>query len=179
MPTISEDVASLSEILWSAFIERASEEDRENLSVKTALLHLEDPEAKASLRVLETFIMALKEGLEEIPVFDISQLNLSVPIDLMPTIFFIRTTAIEQYQLEAKLESDSPSKFANSFLHGHVWNALGYAYEFEEMLETIYEKDEAEEIIEEIWNPEITPVEERYDRVYDYLVEVRAKQSEQ
>lgn len=179
MPTITKDVASLSEFLWQIFMNRASDEEIENLARDTALLHQKDPDAKASLLVLETFVMALKEELEEVPILDISQLNLSVPIDLMPLILFIRTTAIEQYQLQAKLESDSPSKFARSFLHGHVWNALGYAYEFEEMLETVYEKDEAEKTLKELWNPEIVTQKERYDRVCRYLKEVREKQNEQ
>ncbi len=175
MPTISNDVANLSEILWMNMPDGYAEA----LEKDVAELRAKDPDAEASLRVLETFIIGLKERLDIVMKSGSPELGMELGVtpDLMTTLLLTRSVAMEQYALEAKFDSDAI--FALNFTSGNIWQAKAYGHEFLDILGTVYDDKKIREIVETIWDRDVTPPEEQYDAVSDWLAQVRKKQNEQ
>lgn len=175
MPTISNDVANLSELLWMNMPDGYAEA----LEKDVAELRAKDPDAKASLRVLETFIIGFKERLDAVMEDGSTELGvgLGATPELMSALLLTRSVAMEQYALEAKFDSDAI--FALNITSGNIWQAKAYGHEFLDILGTVFDDKRIGEIIETIWDRDITPPEEQYDLVSDYLAQVREKQNEQ
>ena len=104
-------------------------------------------------------------------------MELGVTPDLMTTLLLTRSVAMEQYALEAKFDSDAI--FALNFTSGNIWQAKAYGHEFLDILGTVYDDKKIREIVETIWDRDVTPPEEQYDAVSDWLAQVRKKQNEQ